>query len=286
MALAERAAHHRRLAARRVDHRSPREQERPEAGHLLEHVGERNEREQPLMRSQREDLRRRERVREDVVVCEHRALRLAGRTRREHDLRDVRRRDVGLLERLLRTCLVGEELHVEERNAERLGAAARLPRHDRRARARARADLLDELDGRVDVERHEDRTHAQEREHRDPVLRTVHAERDDAVAFAHARVDKGPRHARDHVREVAVRPGERPEARFDHERVLGPEPPRGRVEHGTSREVSRSILRSVEPAALFFRGTGLQTGETFTLILRLESGRKPSTGLETGATEE
>ncbi len=214
LAFLERAADDRRLAARRVDHRRAGEEHRPEA------VRQRDEREEPLLRADGEDLPCGLRVRQDVPVREHRSFRIAGRARREHDLREVVTIEVRRGQRLLPARSIGQGLHVVERDAERRRPLARLRRHDGGGRASLRDDLLRELGQRVHVERNEDRADAERGEERDPVLGPVDAPDDHAVAALDPRVRERARRAGHEVREIAVRPGASAEARPDDERGL------------------------------------------------------------------
>jgi len=115
LALLEGAADHRGLAARRIDDRGARYQHDEEAAKLLEHVRERQEREQALFRSDRKDLRSRDRVRQYVAVCEHRAFGIARRPRGEHDLGEVVAGQSGLLERRALACEIGQPFHLIKR---------------------------------------------------------------------------------------------------------------------------------------------------------------------------
>ena len=225
--IAERPEDDRRLPARRVCDRRAREERRREPSHLFEHVREGEQREHPLFRAEREHLERSFRVREDVPVREHRALRVAGGPRGEDDLHEIVARDVGHRERHTSARAVGKLLDEVDRQAElpRLGLG--LLRRDDRGRTRPLHDLRREIRERARVERHEDRASLERTEERDAPLRTVHRPDDDAIALRDAGVVEDARHARHDVRELPVAPDPRAKAGLDEERGL-PAEPRGR----------------------------------------------------------
>ncbi len=242
--LLERAADDRGLPARGVHDGRAGEQKGPEARELLEHVRERDEREEPLLRPDGEDLPRGLGVRQHVAVGEHRALRIAGRARREHHLGEVvpvqhRRR-----QRRPLCGELGQLLHVVQRDAERQRPLPGLRRHDRGGRPRPLHDLLREVGQRVHVERDEDRADAERRQEPDPVLGPVHAPDHDAVAARDPRIGEVSRDPRHELREIAVCPDARSEARPDDERGLRPEARRGGVEDLVQRVHAHTSARS------------------------------------------
>ena len=176
---------------------------------------------------------------------EHRALRLARGPRREHHLGQILRSDVRLRQRLPAARLVGQLLHLVERDPERRGALLRLHRDERRRCAGALRDLRDEVWRRVHVERNEDRAGTKRREDRDAVLGPVHAEHQHAVALLDARLGEISRGTRDEVGEIAIRPCARAESRLDDERVLVAELLRGYFDDVVQRlEAHEARLRS------------------------------------------
>ena len=108
LALFEGAADDRGLAARRIDDRRARDQHGEEACQLLEHVRERKERQQALFRADGEDLRRGERVRQDVAMGEHRALGISRGAGGEDDFGEVVTGERGLLQRRARAREIRE----------------------------------------------------------------------------------------------------------------------------------------------------------------------------------
>ena len=135
---------------------------------------------------------------------EHRALRIAGRPGREHDLGEVVAGQLAFSSGAHCAREVGQALHLVQRQAERLRALERLRRDDGAAGARPLRDLLRELGRVVRLERHEDHAEAQRGEERDDVLGPVHAPDEDAVALLQPAVTQVARDARHDVVQIAV----------------------------------------------------------------------------------
>ena len=243
-ALAEGSAHDRGLSTGGIHDRRARDEQAPEPGELLEHVRQRDEREQALLGTEREDVDGRKRVRQDIAVRQHRTLRISRRAGREDDLREIFGSDARLGHGRLRASLIGQKLHVEQRDRERRRTRSRLLRDDGRFRLRALGDLAHELLGGVHVERDQHRADAQQREHRDAVLGPVDAEHDHAVARTDARLGEEPSDAGHDVGEVAIGPGEGAEARLDDQRILP-----GELRGGCVQDVAQRLHPRPSPSS-------------------------------------
>ena len=203
------------------------------------------------MRPEREDLRRCERVRKNVAVREHRALRLPGRPRGEDDFGERVSGERSLGERLLVAGEVGEELHLVQRDTKGARPLQRLLRDDRGTRFGALGDALGKVDQRVHVERHEDRAEPQRRQKSDPVLGTVGAPDHHAVARSETRVGEMSCDPRHDVGEVAVRPRPRAEARSDDQRRLPVVLARGFLEDVVERLHSWGAMPPKPPSSRY-----------------------------------
>ncbi len=218
--LAEGPDQHRRLAADRVDDGLAGRQRREQVAGLLEHVRQRQDREEPLIRAEREDVDQRPGVRRHVAVGQHRALRVAGRARGEDDQQQVVGRDIGRRQRL---GAAGRGRGATRSGSPAVRAGAPPPRSGvRRGRASARSarDLRRRSRpccGRRAARRRARRARGQEAER---PLRPVDGPDHHPVAGRCARVDQGAGDPRHLVAQVPVAPDPGAEARLDEQRRL------------------------------------------------------------------
>jgi hypothetical protein len=212
------------LPADRVDDRGADRQWSHEAEYLLVEVRQRQDRQQAIADAERQDLGHRRGAGHEVPVAEHRALWLAGRAAREHDLGKRVAPDGRGRYGACSTRLIGQALDEEHRNAQLARRGLGLAARDDQASVGLGDDLASEIDRVADIEGYGHGTEVGDREERDPPLRPVHGPDDDAVALGDAVVpEDGCRFGNDRG-EVAIAPCSGAEERPDQERRAAVEP--------------------------------------------------------------
>ena len=128
--VAERPQEDDRLAAHRVDDAGAHGERRDEPQDLLVEVGERQDRDHPVVLAEGHDRGHGCGHGEQVAVAEHRPFRIAGRPAREDDLGEVVGRDRGGRQRLRSPGAVRQRLDQDDREPELAGGLLRLARRD------------------------------------------------------------------------------------------------------------------------------------------------------------
>ena len=171
--IAERPEQDRRLAADRVDDAAPACNGDEETAGLLEDVRQRQDREQPFLGTDREDVGQLRAFDARLRWVSIAPFGLAGRARGEQDLEQVVRTDVGRRQRLGRRARSGmRSMRITGSPSPRAWAAVCCEAKTRLARVLAR-DLGREVRRASDVERDEDETGMDRAQQGDAPLRSV-----------------------------------------------------------------------------------------------------------------
>ncbi|MDD9985441.1 MAG: hypothetical protein OXQ31_04130 [Spirochaetaceae bacterium] len=208
----------RRLAAGGEGDVRPEAERREQRAHLLEHVAERQQRQQAQGRVAGDDLEDRLQVGQQVAVGEHHPLGVAGGARGEHDLGQV---FAGELDRPRLTqgvALLLQLLEVDRGQPHLLVLRRREARHEGGCRIGPGPHLLGELRRGAHVQRHDDGAGADHAEVGEHPVRGVRPPDDHAVALADAALLQQRRDAAGTLPDVPVAPVQVAEARLERQR--------------------------------------------------------------------